>query len=212
MSDLTQNQISDLVGGITALHPKLDSLANLLTTKLNTFSDSEVEEQAIHYWRTQVLRDALIRVRIFVERNFSYIETLGVLSLCRYTFELVVWLKHIEMDERFALFYARRLCNQQIEFYDDLANHLQREINLYCSLAEEESTAHAIVRAAARTASPSNKPAATGRKMADNLRSASNLIDEKLALEFAIYCDQINHNGYDFQVHLIKEQVTPIPI
>lgn len=204
MNESVRSQISDLISRIEAVRPALEAATNSLTTKLGTFSDVEVEEKAIPYWRMQALRDALLRVRTFIERNFSYIETLGLLSLCRYTFELVVWLKHIELDERFALIYARMLCKQQVELYEKLGAHLQREIDLYLSLAEEEKTAYANVFAAARS-----QEKAAGRTVVDGMRAASDLIDEKLALEFAIYSDQVRHNGYGFQAHLLKTQALP---
>lgn len=200
MDESVRSQISDLITRIEVVRPTLEVVTNSLSTKLSTFSEVEAEEQAIVYWRMQALRDALVRIGTFIERNFSYIETLGLISLCRYTFELVVWLKHIELDERFALIYAQILCKQQVELYEKLAGHLQREIDLYLSLAEEETIAHANVRAAART------QRTAGRATVEDIRAASNLIDERLALEFAIYSDQALHNGYGFQAHLLKTQ------
>lgn len=208
MSESARARISHLVADITALQPKLDSLASLLKLKLGTFTAVDVEQHAVDYWRTRSLCDAVIRVRIFVERNFSHIETLGVLSLCRYTFELVVWLKLIQKDERFSLVYARELLKQQHDLYQDLANHLEREIALYRALDEEEKVAHPRILEAA-TATPVADAKMTGRKIIEDMHAASDSVDEKLALNFTIYSDEIKQNGYGFQSHIIQTQALP---
>jgi len=209
MSELTRQNILQQITDLRALHPKLQFLSDTLKGKIRTFPTIDLEEHGADYWRTQALSDALIRVRIFVENNFSYIETLGVLALCRYTFELVVWLKHIEKDQRFALVYARMCIKQKMEHYDDLAEHLRREVALYNSLAAEEKEAHARVLEAASVVRGSTGPTAIGRKIAEDMHAASDYVDEKLALQFAIYSSEIKHNGYDFQAHLIETQALP---
>lgn len=209
MSESTRQNIFQIITELKLLHPKLQLLTDSLKGKLSTFKTIEMEEYGADYWRTQALSDALVRVRIFVENNLSYIETLGVLSLCRYTFELVVWLKHFEMDQRFALVYARMLIKQQAELYEDLANHLRREIALYNSLAAEEKAAHDRVLGAAAVAQRSADPAAIGRKINEDMHAASGYVDEKLALQFAIYSSDIKRNGYGFQAHLIETQALP---
>lgn len=209
MNASARQKILQIITDIKMLHPKLQFLTDTLKGKLSTFTTIKMEERGADYWRTQALSDALIRVRIFVENNLSYIETLGVLSLCRYTFELVVWLKHMEMDHRFALIYARMLIKQQTQLYDDLVKHLRREIDLYNSLAEEEKTAHTSVLGAAAAAGQSADPTAIGRRISEDMHAASDHIDEKLALQFAIYSSEIKHNGYGFQAHLIETQALP---
>lgn len=209
MSESTRQKTIQLITEIKALHPRLEFFADVMKGKVNLFTAIEMKESAPDYWRAQALSDALIRVRIFVENNLSHIETLGVLSLCRYTFELVVWLKHIELDRRFALVYARMLIKQQVELYDDLANHLQREVALYKSLAAEEEPAHAHVLWAAAAAKRSSNPTSRGQNILEDMRAASVQVDEKLALQFAIYSSETRHNGYGFQAHLIETQALP---
>jgi len=209
MSESARARISHLVADITALQPKLDSLASSLKRKLDTFTAENAEQHAIGYWRIRSLCDAVIRVRIFVERNFSHIETLGVLSLCRYTFELVIWLKLIQKDERFSLVYARELLKQQHDLYQDLANHLEREIALYRALGEEETVAHTRILEAATAAVPVADAKMTGRKIVEDMHAASDSVDEKLALNFTIYSDEIKQNGYGFQSHIIQTKALP---
>lgn len=209
MNESAQQKISQVITDIKTLHQKLQTLSDMLKEKLSKFTTIEIEERGSDYWESQVLSDALIRVRIFIERNLSYIETLGVLSLCRYTFELVIWLKHIQMDQRFALVYARMLIKDQIKFYENLDRHLQHEINLYKSLDMEEKAAHNRILDAAIATSDFEDKTVIGQNIIKDIYAASGHIDDKLALKFAIYSSETEHNGYSLQAHLIKTQAIP---
>src|SRR5690349_21149998 len=52
-------------------------------------------------WKNEACLDAIIKARIFTEQNFHYIETMCLLAVTRYLFEVMVWLKRMECDERF---------------------------------------------------------------------------------------------------------------
>lgn len=209
MSESTRQEILQLITNLKTLQPNLELITDSLKRKLSMFTKIEMEERDAYYWRMRAWTDAVIRVRIFVEKNLSYIETLSVLALCRYTFELVVWLKHIEMDKRFALFYAQKMLKQQIELYKNLAMHLRRESELYRSLAEEEKIAHNRILAAAVVAGSSVDPTRIGLQIAEDMHAASDFVDEKLALQFAIYSSETKRNGYGFQAHLIETLKLP---
>ena len=208
-SNPPRERLLALIAEIKSLHPKIQPLVDTLKAVCDESKYADIKNQDALFWQTQALTDALIRVRLFIEGNVSHIETLGVLSLCRYTFELVVWLKHFEKDQRFALVYARKLLKQQVEFFRDLGSHLQREITLYDTLAAEEEAVHARILTGAKDALPSADPADIGREIAKSMQDASASIDEKLALQFAIYSSDIKSNGYGFQAHLIKTQALP---
>ena len=209
MKESNRQKISQVVNEINLIQTRIEFQVSRLKEKLDQFKNVEMENQTSEFWKTQALCDSLIRIRIFIEKNLSYIETLGVLSLCRYTFELVVWLKNIEADQRFALVYARRLIDDQIKFYKDLANQLDREIILYKSLAEEEASLHkhAIENAIALKAI--DDEAATGRRVAESMQNASDSIDQKLKLHLVLYSDDVKYNGYKFQANLIETQALP---
>jgi hypothetical protein len=132
-----------------------------------------------------------------------------MLSLCRYTFELVIWLKHIEKDEKFSLVYARRLLKQQHELYQDIANHLEVEVALYRTLGDEEMAAHSHILEAVSAVMPVADAKSTGRKIVEDMQAASDSVDGKLALNFTIYSDEIKQNGYAYQAHFIQTQALP---
>jgi hypothetical protein len=61
------------------------------------------------YWRLVAFVDSLVRLRLFLENNFKCIETISVLAVARYLFELTVWLKLLVVDSRYGLVYYREL-------------------------------------------------------------------------------------------------------
>ena len=65
-------------------------------------------------------REALVKCRILLEQNLVAIETLGALSLTRYVFELLVWLRTLENDPK-----------QAIEFYAQVAEEQESHLVEY---------------------------------------------------------------------------------
>ncbi|AEJ02980.1 hypothetical protein Nit79A3_3246 [Nitrosomonas sp. Is79A3] len=92
MAQPLRNQISAYVSRIKLLEIQLKPLAQVYADKVRSFPADKDKDQTIEFWRTLALHDSLMRVSNFIENNFSVIETLGVLSLTRYTFEMVVHL------------------------------------------------------------------------------------------------------------------------
>jgi hypothetical protein len=75
------------------------------------------------YWRLVAYVDSLVRLRLFLENNFNYIETIGILCVARYLFELTVWLKLLMTDSRYGLVYYRELLRKQLDFYTEFRNN-----------------------------------------------------------------------------------------
>lgn len=204
-----EQQLSRLIERLRALLPELESLAAELRSKLRQIPTLPTDHYGPEYWRMRALCDAVVRVQIFVERNLTYIETLGVLALCRYTFELVVWLKHIERDDRFSLMYARRLMRQQTEFYDDLAAHLKWEISFYRNLGQEEQSLQSEAQTRLLEARGKTNNASAGANFAAQMQKATAEVDAQLAENFALYSDEIARMGYQYQAHLVESQALP---
>lgn len=202
-------QVAQLIAGLRGLQPRVETLSDAFRSKIAAFPVQPFHEYGADYWSLQSMGDALVRVKLFLERNFSFIETLGVLSLCRYTFELVVWLKHIERNEDFSLVYARQLMLQQQEFFSALHTHLLQEIELYRELGSKEKDALSAVMSRAPTFSAGQSSEAAGAQIAAAIQEASRLVDERLAQSFSIYAHEVVHYGYDFQAHRLQSQAIP---
>lgn len=211
MSEGDRQKLIEVIQRIQGLHPTIQPSIDALRTSMAQFPECEMENLDASYWRMQILSDSLIKIRIFIENNFRMIETMGFLSLTRYIFELVVILKNLRANENFSFLYMQKMLLQQCEHFEDYADHIRSEIALYIAMGEEEKSAHdAVIEKHAKKSSAAmsaRNSRRLGAKMAAEINRASSLIDEKLALKFALYSDDIAHNGYAFQAHLLETKV-----
>lgn len=131
MSEGVQQKLVATIQRLQHLHPNIQPAIDLLQSEMSRFPEMEMEDLDFSYWRLQILSDALIKVRLFVENNFRVIETMGVLSLTRYVFELVVILKNLRNNDKFTFLYMQKMLLQQCEHLEDCAKHIQSEIAFY---------------------------------------------------------------------------------
>lgn len=211
MSEGVRQKLIEAIQRIQGLHSKIQPSIDSLRSDMAQFPELEMEHLDASYLQIQILSDALIKIRLFVENNLRIIETMGVLALTRYVFELVVLLKNLRSNEQFAFLYMQKMLLQQCEHFDDYARHIRSEIALYIAMGEEEKSAHdAVMKKYVRKKSSTISARNSRRldeKMVVELNQASGLVDEKLALKFALYSDDIAHNGYAFQADLIEKKV-----
>jgi hypothetical protein len=190
-------RMTTLVGSIRALAPNFRSLSDRFPKE--TGDATELEAWSSDVWRVHAFRNALIKLRILVEQNFSYIETLGLLSVCRYIFELSVWLRLLSMDRRYGLMFGRELLDTQLRFYTDTVKHYKREVDFLRSMDKRED-------------------ALVDEKMASHIKRgdwaeaaraqdrAGAEIDAIAARAFSVFSDDARHNGYGYQAHLVETQ------
>lgn len=135
-----KSQVLAVVESIKALEPRLQQLATAADSEAHALAGSLGEPAQVERWCHEINRDSITRVRNLIENNFHAIETLALLSLARYMFELNVQLRQIDQDANFALVYTRRIFEQQVEFYDRLAAQLKSEVDLYLKLGKAKAT------------------------------------------------------------------------
>lgn len=148
------------------------------------------------FWKTILFYDALIRVRLLIEQNFHFIESMGLLATTRYLFELLVWMKTVHDDERYAHVYYAQLVEKQSRYWVDYESQLTREIALLRRLAiREESLAHSERESI--------------EAIASTIERAAYQVDQDAARMFKLYGDEARHNGYAFQAHLVESSLLP---
>lgn len=149
MSTATKSQVLAVVESIKTLEPRLQQLATAARSQVLALASTVGEPAEVERWCHQINHDSITRVRNLIENNFHAIETLALLSLARYMFELNVQLKQIDQDASFALVYARRVFEQQVEFYDRLADQLKAEVDLYLRLGKAQASRGEVLAAVA---------------------------------------------------------------
>ena len=115
-----QNRLANVLSEITQLHPVLTEWGARFREKIGEREKTENDENlrtSGAYWALVAYADALTRLRLIVEQNFRFVETLGVLAVTRYIFELVVWLRALAQDSRYGLSYYFQIMEKQIRYY-----------------------------------------------------------------------------------------------
>jgi hypothetical protein len=201
-SDKDATIIAELTQSISDYHAQIQSLILRYRNKIEQL-ESELPGGTATlpggYWRVVAFCDSLVKVRIFIERNLTYIESLGILALTRYIFELSVWVCLLEKDERYGLVYYKQLLENNKWFYLDLKNNLLREIELFKRIETREN---AQIRSVVKSSDSKLQP----EEVTSKIHAIEAEIDAEIALSFCLYGLDAKTNGYGFQAHLIESQ------
>ena len=198
----TKTKAEEYVDKIQALRDTIDKLAQPFRIDPRTGKELTFDKFSADNWRRNTFGNALVRLRQQVENNFNFIETMGLLAVARYVFELSIWLRLFQIDSRYCLIYYRELIKIQRKYYEDTLGHLQREIQLLKRFAERdiEESDQVLHR---------NKQINSATEFEDLLRNAMDRVDAEANRNFSIYFDDAKKNGYGFQAYLIEKKVVP---
>lgn len=136
---------------------------------------------------------------------------MGVLAVCRYMFELVVWLKHIEKGDKFVQLYIRLQLKRQVDHYSRLVSFAEREIHIYEGLADHEEPEitemrhRIIVNARERFTNEDERE----ENIAEGLRPVRDSIQAKLPKELLLYDDPIFYWDPRFHSKKMRKEVLP---
>jgi hypothetical protein len=208
MNPNQQSKLANVLSEITQLHPVLSEWGTKLRQKIAEREKTEPDERlktSGTYWALVAYADALTRLRLIVEQNFQFVETLGVLAVTRYIFELAVWLRALAQDSRYGLTYCFQIMDKQIRYYEDYVKRMEHEIALLKRLGEEESA-----EIEATTKAIVSKPDTDSTKaLVGLLQKIQSETDRKARRNFCMYADQAKTNGHSFQAFLIEKQILP---
>lgn len=85
------------VDKIQALRDPLNKLAQPFRVDPKTGRELTFDKFSADDWRRSTFRNALVRLRQHVGNNFNFIETMGLLAVARYVFELSIWLRLFQL-------------------------------------------------------------------------------------------------------------------
>jgi hypothetical protein len=199
-----QEELKSLLESITGLHSTVDRLSKCFREDLETQHDSEFDKNSANDWRVNIYGHALIRLRVILEQNFRAVETIGLVAVTRYIFELTVWLELIEENVNYGLRYRERLIDTQLRYHRDSLSQLKREVALLKAFDEEDNQAQAV---AIKKLTALSNP--TSEEASSILSQAMGEADAKAARSFSLYTDQAKTKGYGFQAHLVETKAIP---
>ena len=196
-------RIQPLVNLIWAKGSSLDTLAQQLRAPaiVNAFDKWDHNS-----WCIAVAGDSLVRLRLFTEQNFNVVETMGVVAVARYTFEVMVWLRLFTLDRRYGLVYFDQLLATQQRFFQDTLAQLQREVVWFNELEQKETASH---KEALKNIDRARAGDGPSQELLSALSAVSVEIDAEAARRFSIYAQAARTNGYGFQADLVETKELP---
>lgn len=135
MNDQIKHKVEELIRSIVSSGQSLEAFAQRLRTPEILAAFNKWDHKA---WCRSVAGDALVRLRLFTEQNFNFIETMGVISVARYIFELSIWLKLFKLDPRYGLVYYHQLLDTQERYFRAVRAQLRREVTMLKSFDDRE--------------------------------------------------------------------------
>lgn len=157
-------------------------------------------------WCVSVLGSALKKLHTFTERNFNYVESMGLVSVARYVFELSVWLRLFECDSRYGLVYYHNLLNDQCKYWKDYKSQIEREINLLNSFDVKESTLFKAEMERIKQIKDSELQEVEAFNLGNKVIK---IIDGEASRKFSVYTEQAKTFGYGYQAVLLENRLLP---
>jgi hypothetical protein len=193
-------QIGEYIEKIRGLAATFDRLAGAFRADIDD-PEATFDKYSMDDWRRNTFGNALVRLRQITENNFHVVETLGLLAVARYIFELSVWLILFEKDRRYCLIYYRELLATQLRYYQDVLAQLHREIDLLRRF--EKLDDHWNIAKSVGTETTSAK------RYGEMLRTAMHQVDAEASKHFSMYLDDAKTNGYGLQADLVEKKAVP---
>lgn len=195
-------QIQESLRDITQLNPRYVEAIERLEKRLDDLgAGMATTERKYHtsYWKFYAYQHLLIKLRLIIENNFRFVETLSLLATVRYVFEALVWLRVLLNDERYGLVAYHYLASISVQQAKEHKSKMENEIQFYEKLAKEEN----------KMLNNAIAPKDTAKNLGETLRFIADEVDRRARREFNLYADQAKVNGYLFQAYLLREKELP---
>ncbi|MGH9426537.1 MAG: hypothetical protein ACRD2L_09575, partial [Terriglobia bacterium] len=98
-----QKSAEKLVADIRSLQPNLEQLFKAFREDPVSGKEPEFDKWSEQNLRRNTFGNALVRLRQLTENNFQFVETMGLLCVTRYVFELSIWLHLFQKDSSYCL-------------------------------------------------------------------------------------------------------------
>lgn len=189
----------EIVSSIKRKQPLLETEAERLLLLDISKSKNKLDE---HFWCVSATGEALKKLNIITLQNFNYIETMGLISVVRYIFEMSIWLKLFRLNSSYGHVYYQELLKTQTTYWTRSKQQLENEIAFLNSIGGEES--NLIEKELVKLGTVKGKER---EKLQQNFSSRiSTEIDALAARSFSLYSEQAAINGYGYQASMIGKK------
>lgn len=197
-----EDEVHTILNSIQAKKALVDREAQRIRAIENPHPYNEFDPKM---WCITAVGDALVKLRLLIENNFNYIETMGLVATTRYIFEINIWLNLFKQDVNYGLTYYKQLLKDKVTYWNNLKEQHEREIIFFKQLDIEEKELQQPIFKKIASLSDERK----AQRVIDLLNTANDTMDNKAARNFSLYIEQAKYNGFAFQAHLIKEKALP---
>lgn len=204
--ETAESRVAAVAAEIQGLSPTFAELALRLRTAMAKpqIADLEGRERAETLLPCEIGVEALARCQILVTNNVVVLETLGVISLTRYVFELLVWLRTIQKTPLKSLHFLMLSLEDSEKHTSQHITHLEAEARFLDEIAERDDPIPGMI--ALQEEHGENLTAEIVRNAEKRRKDA---IDFEARRHFIAYADDAKVNGYSFQAHLIRKRAVP---
>src|SRR5262249_36150083 len=144
------------------------------------------------YWRLVAFKDGMIKIRLIIEQNFHFFETLGILATSRYVLELLIWFRLLASgDPGYCFIYVKQLITDKRNPAKEPLAQEKRKIKLFRELEERESKNTAdLARWSTATPPPD---------LAQSFQMIAAEVDRAARRQFCLYSEDAKTRGYGYQ-------------
>jgi hypothetical protein len=202
----TESRVAAVVGDIRNLAPDITRLTQRIRTVITKPEIAALQgrERAEVLLPCDIGAEALDRCQILVVNNVVVLETLGVISLTRYVFEILVWLRNIKQSPLQSLRFMMLCIKDGEDHTSQHIAHLEAEAE-FLDLIENLEVSKTNFMALKKEHGEDVTTKTALNMMADQIKAS----DLEVRRHFTLYAAEGKVNGYSYQAHLIRKKVIP---
>lgn len=198
-----ESRVATIAAEIQDLAPTIAELTQRVRAIMTEpqITTLEGRERAETLLPCEIGAEALGRCQILVANNVVVLETLGVISLTRYVFELLVWLRTIQATPLKSLRFLILSLKDGEDHTSQHIAHLEAEAQFLDVIAERDDPIPGMM--ALQEEHGENLTAEIVRNAE---KARMDVIDFEARRHFIAYAADAKVNGYGFQAHLIRKK------
>jgi len=201
--ETAENRVAAVAAEIQGLAPTIAELTQRVKAIMAEpqIANLEGRERAETLLPCEIGAEALGRCQILVTNNVVVLETLGVISLTRYVFELLVWLRTIQRTPLKSLYFLMHSLKDGEDHTSQHIAHLEAEAQFLDVMAERDNPVPVMV-----ALQKEHGEKLTADIVRDAEKARMDAIDSEARRHFIAYAADAKVNGYGFQAHLIRKK------
>lgn len=201
--EMTESRVAAVADEIRNLAPTIAGLTQRVREVIvePQIVALEGRERAETLLPCEIGAEALERCQILVEKNVIVLETLGVISLTRYVFELLVWLRTIQTTPLKSLRFIMLSLKEGEDHTRQHIAHLEAEAHFLDMIAERDDPMPGMTLLQEK-----HGENLTAEIVRNAEKARMDLIDFEVRRHFLAYAAEAKFYGYRYQAQMIRKK------